>query len=93
MLRIQRSGNARVVFTLIGRIEAQDVKELQELLALENPGQPLVLDLREVRLVNQDAVEFLAHCEAHGIKFENCPLFIREWIDQDRRRRKRRRTQ
>jgi hypothetical protein len=72
-LKIQRSANGRVVFTLSGRIEAEDVKELRELLALEKGGQQLVLDLRDVTLVNQDAVEFLAGCEADSIKLENCP--------------------
>jgi anti-anti-sigma regulatory factor len=57
MLRIQRSANGRVVFTLVGRIEAEDVKELRQLLALEKTGQYLVLDLRDVTLVNQDAAK------------------------------------
>ena len=43
MLKIQRSANGRVVFTLSGRIEAEDAKELRELLALETAGQQLVL--------------------------------------------------
>lgn len=70
------------MFTLIGRIEAEDVKELRQLLALEIPGQYLVLDLRDVSLVDQDAVTFLARCEADGIKLENCPPYIRQWIEQ-----------
>jgi len=82
MLRIQRSANGRVVFMLSGRIEAEDVKELQELLALETAGQQLVLDLRDVTLVNQDAIQFLSSCEADGIKLENCPAYIREWIER-----------
>jgi hypothetical protein len=45
MLKIQRSANGRVVYTFCGRIEAEDVKELRELLALETAGQQLVLDL------------------------------------------------
>ena len=38
MLKIQRSANGRVVFTLSGRIEAEDVKGLGHLLALETAG-------------------------------------------------------
>jgi anti-anti-sigma regulatory factor len=82
----------RVVFTLSGRIEAEDVKGLQELLALETAGRQLVLDLRDVTLVNQDAVEFLAGCEADSIKLENCPAYIREWIERVKGRTRRRRT-
>lgn len=89
MLRILRSANGRVVFTLIGRIESEDVKELRKLLALEKPGRYLVLDLTDVTLVNQDAVRFLARCEADGIKLEKCPPYIRQWIEQGKGRRRR----
>jgi anti-anti-sigma regulatory factor len=90
MLKIQRSANGRVVFTLSGRIEAEDVKELRKLLASEAARQHLVLDLRDVTLVNQGAVKFLASCEADSVKLENCPAYIRVWIElvknQTRRR-------
>ncbi len=93
MLKIQRSANGQVVFKLSGRIESEDVKELRELLALETTGKQLVLDLRDVTLVNQDAIKFLSSCEADCIKLENYPGYIREWIDQaigrTTRRRKR----
>ena len=92
MLRIRRSSNGRVVFTLSGRIEAEDVKELRQLLALEKSGQGVVLDLRDVTLVNHDAVKFLAGCESDSIKFENCPGYIREWIERVKGRTRRRRT-
>jgi anti-anti-sigma regulatory factor len=93
MLKILRSANGGVVLTLCGRIEAEDVKELRELLSLETAGRQLVLDLRDVTLVNQDAITFLGRCEADSIKLENCPAYIREWIDQARGRTRRRRTQ
>jgi len=91
MLKIQRSANGRVVFKLSGRIEAEDVKEVRELLAVEMPGQQLVLDLRDVTLVNQDAVEFLASCEANSVVLENCPAYIRQWIEQAKGRTRSRR--
>ena len=84
MLKIQRSANGRVVLKLSGRIEAEDVKGLRELLALETAGQQLVLDLRDVTLVNQDAITFLGSCAADSIKLENCPAYIRVWIEQAR---------
>jgi len=92
MLKIQRSANGRVVFTLSGRIEAEDVKDLRQLLDLETAGQHLVLDLRDVTLVNEGAVKFLASCEADSIKLENCPAYIREWIERLKGRTGRRRT-
>jgi hypothetical protein len=84
MLKIQRSANGQVVFKLSGRIEAEDIKLLREVLALETTGKQLVLDLRDVTLVNQDAVKFLSSCAADSIKLKNCPAYIREWIEQAR---------
>ena len=92
MFKIQRSANDRVVFTLSGRIEAEDVKELRQLLALETMGQQLVLDLRDVTVVNEAAVRFLAGCEADSIEVENCPAYIREWVERVKGRTRRRRT-
>jgi anti-anti-sigma regulatory factor len=88
MFRMQRSANGHVVFTLSGRLEAEDVKELKELIARETAGQRLVLDLKDVTLVSQDAVTFLSSCEEVGISLRNCPGYIRVWIDggKDRRR-------
>ena len=84
MLKIQRSSNSGVLFTLIGRIEIEDIAELQRLLSLEEPGSPMALDLEEVTLIDRDAVKFLARCEAGSIKLENCPAYIRQWIGRER---------
>jgi hypothetical protein len=93
MLRIERSTKGQAVFTLSGRIQTEDIEQFQQLLVVETPGQPVMFDLQDVMLVNQDAVTFLAHCEANGVKLENCPLHIRNWIDQEKRRNERRRRQ
>ena len=90
MLRTRRTANGRVLFILSGRIETpEEIEQLQKLLAAEPSGQQLILDLRDVMLVSQDAVKFLRGCEADGIKLENCPLHVRRWIDQVKDRRKR----
>jgi len=86
MLRIQRSSNDRVVFSLSGRIEIDDIAELQRLFSLEAVGQEVALDLRDVTLVDREAVKFLARCEVERIELENCPAYIREWIDAERGR-------
>ena len=81
MLRIQRSAKEDVVtFTLSGRIKAEEVAELQRLFEVEGQDHRIVLDLKEVKLVDRDAVRFLACCEANGTELENCPAYIREWI-------------
>ena len=93
MLRIERSANGQVVFTLSGRMQTEDIEQVRQLLVVEAPGQRLMFNMCDVMLVNQDAVTFLADCEAKGIKLESCPLHIRNWIDQEKRRDKRRQRQ
>jgi anti-anti-sigma regulatory factor len=91
MLRIQRYCNQGVVvFSLSGRIQIEDAGELQRLLTLEGADQNVALDLQDVTLVDRDALKFLARCEAESIKLENCPAYIREWIDRERGQAERR---
>jgi hypothetical protein len=81
MLRIrkfQQAGNT--VFLLSGRIKAEDISEIIELLKTEDSLASVILDLQEVRLVHRDAVRFLASCETQGVRLKNCPAFVREWI-------------
>ena len=47
-------------------------------------GQILVLDLKDLTLVDRDTVRFLESCEEDGIKLKNCPAYIREWITRER---------
>jgi len=87
-LNIQRqSSNGRVVLSLSGRIEMEDVAELQRLLSLETADQIIVLDLQDVTLIDRDAVKFLASWEADNIQLENCPAYIREWMGAERGQR------
>jgi anti-anti-sigma regulatory factor len=74
----------RVVFTLTGRIQAEQVSELQALLKSNLPHHSLVLDLKEVRLVDRDAVRYLAKIEADGARLRNCSAFVREWISREK---------
>jgi hypothetical protein len=82
MLKIQRKANGKVILTLSGRIQAEDIDELGRLLESEGPGHA-ALDLKDVTLVYRPAVKFLAACEANGIKLENCPAYVREWIRRE----------
>jgi hypothetical protein len=86
MLKIQRSSKPGVVFSLSGRIEIEDVAELQRLLSLEAAGQDIAFDLQDITLVDRDAVKFLARCESESIQLENCPAYVREWIAAERNR-------
>jgi anti-anti-sigma regulatory factor len=79
--KVQRTAKKDVVtFTLSGRIKAEEVAELKRLFELEGKDHRIVLDLKEVKLADQDAVRFLAGCEMNGTRLENCPAYIREWI-------------
>jgi anti-anti-sigma regulatory factor len=84
MLRIQRAANGDVVFTLSGRMDAENVAELETLLGTESKGRRIFLDLKDLTLVDRDAVSFLERCEADSIKLKNCPAYIREWITRER---------
>jgi anti-anti-sigma regulatory factor len=81
VLKIRRSEDSGpAVFALSGRIEETRVPELQKLIEAEAEVAAVTLDLQEVRLVDREAVRFLAACEARGVKLRNCPPYIREWI-------------
>ena len=83
MLKIQRAANDDVVFTVSGRLEADNVSELSALLAAEPGGRTRVLDLKDLVLVDSDAVGFLRTCEADRIVLRNCPSYIRAWMARD----------
>ena len=85
MLKIQRSANGEAVFTLSGRMDAENVAELKAVVKSEGKGRRIVLDLKDLTLVDRDAVAFLAGCEADSVKLTNCPAYIREWITRERR--------
>jgi predicted metal-binding protein len=81
--RVERSARQRLtVFTLSGRMEAEQVTELKEL--FDRDYRNIILDLWDVRLADRDAVRFLRGCEADGMKLENCPAYVREWMDREK---------
>jgi hypothetical protein len=84
MLRIQKDpeGLDAITFLLSGRIQSENVTELETLLESEN--RRVVLDLKEVTLVSGDAVRFLGACESRGIELRNCPAYVRRWIAGER---------
>jgi hypothetical protein len=81
-LRIERSTwQSFTVFSLSGRMEAEQVAALKELFDCDYRN--IILDLRDLRLADRDAVRFLRSCEADGVKLENCPAYVREWMDRE----------
>ena len=84
MLKIQRSSNGQVTYTLSGQIEEEDIAELEAVIRSEAKGRRIVLDLKNLTLVGRDAIAFLDRCEVNGIALKNCPAYIREWIKGER---------
>src|SRR5712664_1599475 len=82
-LRIERSVRQGIlVFTLSGHMKAEEVAELKAL--FDADYRTIVLDLQDVRLADRDAVKFLRDCEAGGMKLENCPAYVREWMEREK---------
>ena len=69
-----------VVLLLSGRIEGGHLLELQKIFVSETGNLNLIVDMKEVKLVDQDAVRFLSSCENGWHRLRNCPAYIREWI-------------
>jgi len=84
--RIERvvTGENLVVLCISGRITGEHVDTLRT--ALEQEGKTVVIDLKDVLLVNQEAVRLLALSEANGAELQNCPAYIREWVARERAR-------
>jgi hypothetical protein len=72
------------VFVLSGRFEAEHIEELEGLFKPQNGAPTIVLDLKEIRLADRGAVKFLARCESKGVRLENCPAYIREWMGKEK---------
>lgn len=83
MLKVQRRANGEVVFDVSGRLEPTTVSELSDLLDAEAAGRTLVLDLKDIVLVDRDAVRFLRARERNGVVLRNCPPYVREWITRE----------
>ena len=65
-----------------GRITGEDVDVLRA--ALGQASGAVAIDLRDVGLIDREAMTVLASSEDNGIALRNCPAYIREWIDRER---------
>ncbi len=84
MLRIQKEANGQVVLKVSGRLDGEGLSELKVLIESEVANRHIVLDLRELTLVDRETVRFLEHCDSNGIELQNCPPYICEWIARQR---------
>ena len=72
------------MFILIGRIEKPAIAELRRLFELQMDYRDIVFDLEDVSVVDREVMRFFMSCEADGVKLENCPPYIREWIEREK---------
>jgi len=84
MLRIQREVNEEVVLRISGRLDGKNLAELKKLIESDATDRSIVLDLRELTLVDHEAVGFLSDCDSDGITLRNCPAYVCEWIARQR---------
>jgi anti-anti-sigma regulatory factor len=84
MLRIQREANGQVVLTISGQLHGDNLTELKKLIESDETDRRIVLDLRELTLVDQEAVRFLEQCHSNGIELKNCAPYICEWMARQR---------
>ena len=82
--RIDRVVSAEnlVVLLISGRITGEHVDMLRDVLEQESGG--FAIDLKNVLLVDREAVKLLALSEANGTERRNCPPYIREWVTRER---------
>ena len=86
-LKIEKdSDGQQTTIRLIGHMQSEHIEELKAQIKGSGPG--IVLDLDEVTLVDVDVIRFLGVCEDEGIEVVHCSPYIREWMRQERDRRK-----
>jgi anti-anti-sigma regulatory factor len=83
MLKIRRTINGEVILKVSGRMDAENVDDVKKSLESDVDGRRILLDLRDLTLVDREAVRFLAECETDGVEITNCPAYIREWIARE----------
>ena len=70
------------VLRLSGQITAGELEVLRA--AVEEESGAVAIDLKEVGLIDRDAVRFLAIIEADGGALRNCPAYSLEWVNRER---------
>ena len=81
MLKIHRTSGRKVVFTVSGQLDSDNVNELCQVVDAETAGGVLVLDLTDLVLADRDAVRLLREYKARGrVVLRNCPAYIRTWM-------------
>jgi hypothetical protein len=83
--RIETEARGRfAVFILSGRIEKAAIAELRRLFGPQTDYRNIVIDLKDVGVVDREVMRFFMSCEADGAKLEHCTPYIREWMEREK---------
>ena len=84
-MKIERSAYREfTIFALTGRLDTEHIPQLERLFGARANYGKVIVDLKELRFADRDAVRFLSGCEQAGLHLRNCPAYIREWIHRER---------
>jgi hypothetical protein len=85
VLKIERiTQDGQTFLRLSGRLNANELDQVRAEIGALNRNTSL--DLAEIALVDMEAIRFLAEYELTGATLLHCPLYIREWINRERKR-------
>ena len=71
-----------VVLCVSGRITKQDLNTFRNV--IDDEANTVAIDLKNVELVDREAVKFFAQRELNGTVLRNCSAYIREWVTRER---------
>ncbi len=67
---------------LIGHFHLDHLEELQTQIGA---SAKIVLDLKEVTIVDVAVIRFLVHCKEQGMKIAHCPRYVSKWMVRERK--------
>ena len=74
-------GKDHVMLCVSGRIAEQDVDTLRAF--LEQERGVVAIDLKDVHIVDREAIKLLAMLEVNGLELRNSPAYIPEWVTRE----------
>jgi hypothetical protein len=74
-------GPGLLILHISGQITGKDVDLLRSL--LEQERSVVAIDLKDVLLVDREAIKLLAMWESNKVELRNCPAYIREWVTRE----------
>jgi ABC-type transporter Mla MlaB component len=80
--RIDRVTGNGLILLLSGKLTGEHVNTLRNVLREESGA--LAIDLKDLSLVDRDAVQLLALAEFNGTELRNCPKYVRQWVNGER---------